>query len=92
MTLSYEILVHFRRNWLHYDEKVFVGAERPALSPYYHALLHIAEIDCNSAKFRTMFPKSTVKRYVHSHINGHSPFTPKQSGYRPRHSAKFHLA
>ena len=57
-----EILVHFRRNWLHYDEKEFLHAEMFALFPDYRALCRIVEIDCTSSELRAIFPKSTVKR------------------------------
>ena len=59
-----EIVVHFRRNWMDYDEKGFLHAEMFALSPDYRALCRIVEIDCTSSELRAILPKSNVNRCI----------------------------
>ena len=59
------ILVHFRRNWLHYDEQVFPATEMFALVLDYRALCRIIEIDCTIAELRVIF-ESRLKKGVYT--------------------------
>ena len=57
-----EILVHFGRIKLHYDEQGFLPAEMSALFLDYRALCRIVEIDCTFAELRAIFLKIDRKK------------------------------
>ena len=55
-----EIVVRFRRYFLHFAEDGFSPPKCFPLPPYYRAMCRIAEIDCTSAELRAIFPKLIV--------------------------------
>ena len=65
MTFSYDkILVHFRGNWLHYDEKEFFRAEMLALFPDYRALCRIVKLTALDLNFVRYFQNRREKVYT----------------------------